>query len=70
MKKCQRCGFNNPDNATTCLQCGRSLPKTRAEVKEAFRVLDDVASGRFREVGGKVAGGVVKEEIEQVKTKV
>ncbi len=25
MKKCPYCGFNNPDSATVCLNCGRSL---------------------------------------------
>ncbi len=25
MKKCPYCGFNNPDSATVCINCGRSL---------------------------------------------
>lgn len=34
MKKCNRCGFSNPDSAWACFACFRQLPEENKENKE------------------------------------
>lgn len=69
MRKCRHCGFNNPDGADKCLQCGYDLPITVGEAKKAFSVFGDMASGRWKSAGKKVAEGVVEEKVKDLKVR-
>ncbi len=53
MRKCRYCGFQNPDTASDCLQCGKDLPKTTREVKDAFETLGAAMKGDWGKVGRK-----------------
>lgn len=67
MKKCRYCGFQNPDTASDCLQCGKDLPKTAREVKDAFETLGAAAKGEWGKVGRKTSEDFVKEKVEETK---
>ena len=50
MKKCRHCGFENPDSANRCLNCGaRDLPTSAEEMAEAREFFGDLSRG---DVGG------------------
>jgi len=67
MKKCRYCGFENPDTASDCLQCGKDLPKTAKEAKDAFETLGAAIRGEWGKVGRKTSEDFVKGRVEEAK---
>jgi len=66
-KNCRYCQFKNPPDIGECLACGRKLPTTIGEVKEAFKDLGDLASGEWGKVGERKAKGFAKEQVSSLK---
>ena len=69
MRKCKYCGFNNPDSASECLQCGKNLPISVGEAKKAFSIFGDLVKGDVSGAGKKVVEGVVQGSVEDLKVR-
>ena len=51
MKKCSRCGEENPDNKIWCISCGEPLPAFSGEATD-----DDLLSGLHGDWGNHASG--------------
>jgi len=70
MKKCRHCGFENPDSANRCLNCGAGdLPTSAEEIGEAREFFGDLSRGDFGGAAGRMAKGIVTSEVEHVTTR-
>jgi hypothetical protein len=54
MCQCKYCGFKNPDDINSCLNCKKTVPISRKEFDKNVETLKGAVNGDWEKVAGKL----------------